>query len=171
MRIRAEKEKDYDAIRDVTVRAFGNDDEGDLIEAIRDSRYYIPALSLVAVVDGKIVGHIMFSLIKVVGDETETPVLTLSPMSVDPDHQRQGVGGKLVNKGLDECRRLGYGVVTVIGHPDYYPRFGFVEARKAGLEVPFDVPDEAFLVIELIPGSLEEVSGMIEFSSPFDGLI
>ncbi len=170
VRIRAEKEKDYKAIRDVTFRAFQNEEEPSLVEAIRESEYFIPELSLVAESNGKIVGHIMFSIISLVSDEGETEVLSLAPMSVDPDFQMKGVGKKLMEKGLEECRRLGHRIVVVIGHPEYYPRFGFIPARQAGFEVPFDVPDEAFMVIGLDAKALGEYGGMVEFSPPFDGL-
>ena len=171
MKIRPEQEKDHKAIRELTFRAFQNEEEPDLVEAIRESEFYIPELSIVAESSGRIVGHIMFSRISVIGDEEETEVLSLAPMSVEPDMQMKGIGKKLIEKGLAECRRLGHRIVIVIGHPDYYPRFGFRPARESGFEVPFDVPDEAFMVIALDGDALDGQGGMVEFSPPFDGLI
>ncbi len=169
--IRTAAEKDFRAIRELTYKAFDNEEEPDLVEAIRDSEYYIPELSLVSVNRGRVGGHILFSRIRIVTDDDEIPVLTLAPMSVDPDLQNTGVGSALVRAGLEECRRLGHKIVIVIGHPEYYKRFGFEPARGFGLEVPFDVPDEAFMAIELQSGALRNAAGMVEFSPPFDGLV
>lgn len=81
--------------------------------------------------------------------------------------QKKGIGSELVRKGLDECRRLGYTVVVVVGHPEYYPSFGFVSARSKGLEAPFPVPDEAFMVTELVPGALDGIRGRVIYSPEF----
>ncbi len=88
-------------------------------------------------------------------------------MAVHPEFQNKGVGSKLVLRGLEDCRRLGHKIVVVIGHPGYYPRFGFHLARDRGLNVPFPVPDEAFMVLELVPGALKHVQGEIVYPSPF----
>jgi putative acetyltransferase len=169
--IRRAGEKDYDEIRELTFRAFDNEGEPDLVEAIRESEYYIPELSLVAVNKGRVEGHILFSMIRIITEEGEIPVLTLAPMSVDPGLQKTGIGSRLVETGLRECRRLGHKAVIVIGHPEFYAKFGFRPARGFGLEVPFDVPGEAFMAIELETGALRNAAGMVEFSPPFDGLV
>lgn len=171
MKIRPELDKDFKEIRSITQRAFNNEEEPDLIEAIRESEYYINDLSLVAEKAGKVVGYIMFSRIRVVGDNDGTDVLSLAPMAIDPDMQNRGIGTELLKNGIKKCRLLGYRIIIVIGHPEYYPRFGFVPARDVGFEVPFDVPDEAFMVAGLVDGALEGTGGMVVFSPPFDGLV
>ena len=91
-------------------------------------------------------------------------------MAVLPAYQHQGIGSELIGRGLRECRNLGHGVVIVVGHPDYYPRFGFSSARARGLEATFPVPDEAFMVIELIEGALNGIAGVVRYPPAFDGV-
>ena len=91
-------------------------------------------------------------------------------MAVHPEFQHQGIGSELVRKGLERCGRLGHRIVIVVGHPSYYPRFGFISARSKGLEAPFPVPDEAFMVMEFVPGSLDGVSGTVVYSDPFNNV-
>jgi predicted N-acetyltransferase YhbS len=98
------------------------------------------------------------------------PALALAPMAVRPEFQNLGIGSRLIREGLERCRNLGHKIVIVAGHPEYYPRFGFTSSRAKGLEAPFPVPDEAFMVIELIPGALDSVSGMIVYPAPFEGV-
>jgi putative acetyltransferase len=169
--IRPEGKEDFEAIHEVNRLAFGQEDEALLVRRIRDSSHFIPELSLVANRDGQIVGHILFSTIDIEGQHSNRPVLSLAPMAVHPDFQNQGIGTKLVREGLKKCRQLGYLVVIVIGHPDYYPRFGFAPARQQGLETPFPVPDEAFMVLELAPNALAGFKGTVKFPSEFDGMI
>ena len=92
-------------------------------------------------------------------------------MAVVPGCQNRGIGTKLVRQGLEACKKLGYTIVIVVGHPDYYPRFGFKSAREFGLEAPFEVPEDAFLVRELVPGALENVRGMVKYSPAFDSVL
>jgi len=166
--IRSEQNQDIEAIHEVNRLAFGQEDEGLLIQRIRDSSGFIPDLSLVAIQDELIVGHILFSRIEIERQHGNKPVLSLAPMAVHPDFQNQRIGTKLVRKGLKKSRELGYEVVVVVGHPDYYPRFGFVPARDKGLEVPFPVPNEAFMVLELVPGVLERIRGMVKYPPEFE---
>ncbi|MGH8638095.1 MAG: GNAT family N-acetyltransferase, partial [Burkholderiales bacterium] len=95
--------------------------------------------------------------------------LGLGPMAVIPYLQRQGIGTRLVRAGLDECSRLGYRAVVVVGHPEFYPRFGFVPARTFGLRSEFDVPDEVFMAVELIPGALASAAGTVRYVPEFGG--
>lgn len=168
--IRSERKEDLEAIHEVNRLAFGQEDEALLVQRIRDSSHFIPELSLVASREGQIVGHILFSLIEIEGQHSNKPVLSLAPMAVHPDFQKQGIGSKLVREGLKKCRQLGYAVVIVIGHPNYYPRFGFIPARQKGLEAPFPVPDEAFMVLELVPNALAELKGTVKYPPEFDGM-
>jgi len=98
------------------------------------------------------------------------PALALAPLAVHPEFQNQGIGSRLVGEGLARCRNLGHKIVVVVGHPEFYPRFGFTSARAKGLEAPFPVPDEAFMVTKLVPRALDGVSGMIVYPAPFEGV-
>lgn len=169
MKIRPEQKSDHALIHEVNRLAFGGEDEARLVESIRNSALFIPELSLVAVEDSTIVGHILFSPVTIETDEGSLEALALAPMAVRPDYQRKGVGTALVRQGLDVCRRMGYRIVIVIGHPHYYPRFGFTQARAKGFEAPFPVPDEAFMVCELLEGSLDGAAGTVRYPEAFDG--
>lgn len=174
LEIRPERPEDKVAIWEINRLAFGSEAEPTLVDKIRQSAGFIPQLSLVAVRQGRIVGHILFSLIEIRMDDRPDqlmPALSLAPMAVYPDFQNQGIGSALVRQGLEICRDLGHAVVVVVGHPAYYPRFGFTSARAKGLEAPFPVPDEAFLAIELVPRSLNGVRGSVVYPPAFEETI
>ena len=166
--IRSEILEDYEQISEVITAAFNQKDEAVLVDTLRKSPTFIPELSLVAVIDKKIVGHILFSKIKIKSEEKETTALALAPLAVRPDYQNKGIGTKLVEKGLKECKRLNHKIVNVLGHPNFYPKFGFTPASKFGIMAPFDAPDEAFLILELMPGSLNGISGTVEYPPAFN---
>jgi putative acetyltransferase len=166
--IRPERPADQAAIRSVNEAAFGGPAEGALVDALRVTSAFIPELSLVADDDtAGVVGHILFTRLRVVEGDVSRPALALAPMAVAPPRQRRGVGSALVRRGLAEAERLGHGLVIVLGHPDYYPRFGFRPARAFGIRSPFEAPDEAFLVLELRPGVLDGVRGVVEYPPEF----
>ncbi|OGS05127.1 MAG: GNAT family N-acetyltransferase [Elusimicrobia bacterium RIFCSPLOWO2_02_FULL_61_11] len=165
--VRTEKAEDIGAIRKLNKKAFKGNDESKLIDAIRGSDGFIPGLSLAAEKDGKIVGHILFSPVKIKGPAGAAPALALAPMAVLPAFQNQGIGTELVKRGLEECRKLGHKIVVVVGHAGYYPRFGFVKAGEKGLQLPFEAPDEIFMALELVPGALDEVKGTVEYPPAF----
>jgi putative acetyltransferase len=168
--IRAETPDDHAGIREVNILAFGNrENEAKLVEAIRQSSSFIPPLSLVAVKnDGEIIGHILFSSISIETENGEISTLALSPMAVKPPYQRQGVGSKLVIEGLNVCKELGYKHVVVLGHPEFYPRFGFTPAKLFGIQAPFPVRDEVFMILEIEPGSLNGIAGTVKYPPAFD---
>jgi putative acetyltransferase len=169
--IRSEKIDDYKEIREVNILAFNREDEAKLIEAIRESAYFVPELSLVAVTDEhEIVGHILFSGITLETDKGNLPTLALAPMAVKPQYQRQGIGSRLVTEGLKICRILGYQHVFVMGHPNFYQRFGFVPASSYGIKSPFPVPDEVFMALELMDKSLDGWTGKIKYPKAFDAV-
>jgi putative acetyltransferase len=159
--IEPEREEDYTVIHEINRLAFGQKNEAELIEKLRQSANFIPELSLVAVMGEKTVGHILFSPVAIQTEERLVTALAVAPMAVHPEFQKRGIGSELVRRGLKRCQNLGYEVVIVVGHPKYYPRFGFAPARKKGLEAPFPVSDEAFMAIELAPGALNGISGMV----------
>ncbi len=163
--IRPETPEDIDSIRQVNERAFGRENESRLIEKLRDNG--VLTISLVAVQDGEIVGHIAFSPAKVESEPSDFEAISLGPIAVLPTFQRKGIGSELVRAGLEECRRLGQEIVVLVGHPDYYPRFGFVPAKPKGIECEFEVPEEAWLVLELREGALAGKRGTVRFRPEF----
>lgn len=167
MQIRAERPADRSAISAVNRAAFETGTEANLVDALRARAE--PFISLVADDDGAIVGHIAFSPVTLSG-YVEAKVAGLGPMAVMPDRQGQGLGSALVRTGLDACRQLGFGAVVVVGHPEYYPRFGFVPASSFGLTCEYDVPDEVFMALELESGTLHGKSGIVRYHPAFESL-
>ena len=165
MIIRPEQEADFDAVRQVNRLAFGQPAEATLVDALRKSAE--PLISLVAVDDNQVVGHIFFTPVSLESDDSTSTALGLAPMAVLPDYQRQGVGSELVRAGLRECRRIGYNLVVVLGHAEYYPRFGFVPASQKGLTSEYPVPDDVFMAIELEPGALKGRRGLVKYRPEF----
>ncbi|HSW44906.1 MAG TPA: N-acetyltransferase [Phycisphaerae bacterium] len=163
MTVRPERVTDYEAIDEVNRRAFGQEAEVRLVRALRKEPGFDPRLSMVAVRAGRMVGHILFSPIRIENVPRFWPAISLAPVSVLPEFHRQGIGSRLVRDGLAACQTLGHGLVVVLGHPEYYPRFGFVPASRFGIRVPFPVPDEAFMVIGISPGALDGVSGAVRY--------
>ena len=168
--IRPETKADYEIIRKVNKKAFKGKNESKLVDALREADDFIPELSLVAVKDGVVAGHILFSPIIIKG-ETETPALALAPMSVFPEFQNLGIGKALVQRGLEECRRLGHKLVVLVGHEKFYPRFGFVPAGEKGLRLPFEAPPEVFMVLELAPGALSGAAGEVVYPRAFHDVV
>ncbi|MBI3098214.1 MAG: N-acetyltransferase [Planctomycetes bacterium] len=214
--VRPEIPSDAPAIAEVNRLAFGQENEGRLVEAIRRGPGFDPRLSLVAEEEGQVVGHILLSPIGIelrsggrvpttpagrvptsslqegtpplsnhaVGTDERAaddrsvpapaagvhPALALAPMAVRPGFQRRGIGSDLVRAGLDRASALGHRIVIVLGHPEYYPRFGFRPARPLGIEPPFLVRDEVFMALELFPGALDGVRGTVRYPPVFDGV-
>lgn len=168
--IRQEQPEDYQAVYQINKKAFGQKAEANLVDALRQSDAFVPELSLIAELDNQLVGHILFTKIKIVNDEKETESLALAPMAVRADFQKQGIGGQLIREGLKRAAALGFGSVIVLGHEHYYPKFGFEPASKWGIKAAFDVPDEVFMAIELIPNALENVNGTVQYPKEFDSV-
>jgi len=166
-RIRAEEPGDRAGVRAVNVAAFETPAEADLVEALRAQAR--PLVSLVAEEGGAIVGHIMFSPVTLPGHPTLT-LMGLAPMAVAPARQRAGIGSALAAAGLAACARLGADAVVVLGHPGYYPRFGFAPGVRMGLGCEYDVPAEAFMALELRPGALAGASGRVQYHAAFASL-
>ncbi len=166
--IRQERESDYSEIYKININAFGQDNEANLVELLRDSEAFIPSLSLVATIDDHIVGHILFSKIKIVDKNIEHSSLSLAPMAVNPDYQKKGIGAQLIKMGLKIATELKYTSVIVLGHERYYSKFGFVPTRKWGITAPFDVPTEVYMGIELVKDSLKNVRGTVKYPKEFE---
>jgi putative acetyltransferase len=164
MRVRAEQEEDRAAVHAVNVSAFGTPLEANLVDALRDQAE--PIVSLVAEDNGVIVGHILFSPVSLPGHPA-LKLAGLAPMAVAPEHQRKGIGSALVRAGLADCRRLGFGAVVVLGHPGYYPRFGFSPSARFGIACEYEVPEDAFMVVELESGFLRHASGTVRYHAAF----
>jgi len=143
MRIRTEEEKDWLAVYAVNAAAFETEAEARLVDALRQQAR--PIVSLVAENDEAVVGHIMFSPVSLTG-HADMKIMGLGPMAVAPKHQRKGIGSALVPYGLERCRQLGVGAVVVLGHPEYYPRFGFAPSSRFGIGCEYEVPEEVFMI-------------------------
>jgi putative acetyltransferase len=164
MLIRAEEQSDWAAVHAVNVSAFETPTEANLVDALRDQAQ--PLISLIAEKNGEIVGHIMFSPISLSG-HPGLRIMGLAPMAVAPEHQRKGIGSALVRAGLDQCKQLGFGAVVVLGHPAYYPRFGFTSSARFGIGCEYEVPEEVFMVAELQAGFLNGASGKVKYHTAF----
>lgn len=164
--IRPERPEDYSAVFVVNERAFETSAEARLVEAIRP--VVRPLISLVAVLEEKVVGHILFTPVMVTEGAKAERAMALGPMAVLPEYQNQGIGSQLVRAGFAACRQLGEPVVFVLGHPEYYQRFGFQPAPPKGLRYKQAKFDPYFLVVELRPGALEGMSGWVQYHSEFD---
>lgn len=164
MRIRPAQSDDTGGIRAVNLDAFETSLEAQLVEAL--CARAVPLVSLVADDAGTIVGHILFTPMTLDSD-SDTNVMGLAPMAVMSGKQRQGVGSALVRAGLDACWGLGAAAVAVLGHPAYYPRFGFVPALHFGLRSEYDVPDDVFMIVEREPGALRSKTGLLRYHAAF----
>jgi len=165
MVIRPERRADIPAIRTVNREAFEAPTEADLVDALREQAQ--PIVSLVAEDADTIVGHILFSP-AVLPAHPDIKIMGLAPMAVVPARQRQGVGSALVQEGLDRCRQLGTVVVIVVGHSAYYPKFGFTPASRFGVACEYEVPDDAFMLVELEKGVLRGKSGTVRYHEAFN---
>ncbi|MEI1421524.1 N-acetyltransferase [Bacillus cabrialesii] len=170
--IRQERTHEYDTTEDTVKRAFLNEIYSDkkehfLVNRIRKSDAFIPELSLVALNAKDIVGHVLLSKIKIVDGDNAVDSLALAPVSVAPEYQRKGIGSQLIHVALKKAKELGYRSVIVLGHKDYYPKFGFKPASLWNIKAPFEVPDEAFMALELSKDSLENVKGVVHYSKAF----
>lgn len=170
--IRQEVSSDFARVYEVVKEAFlnaahTNHDEQNLVIRLRNSAAFIPELSLVAMVDGRVVGHIMFTKIAIRADKKTHAALVLAPVAVLPEMQGKGIGRKLILAGHEIARSLGFTAVILVGHPGYYPRFGYRKASTFGLSLPIAVPDEAFMACQLTENALAEVNGVVEFPKAF----
>lgn len=167
IRVRKEEPQDRAAVFAVNEAAFGRADEARLVERVRASDAFIPELSLVAELNGELVGHALFSRVHLVDADHREPLLGLGPIAVRPEYQRQGIGGALIREGVRLATEMGERAVALIGHPTYYPRFGFRPGRTFGWEVEFPVPAEVFMVLPLREGAAEQLSGTLRYSAAF----
>jgi putative acetyltransferase len=171
VRVREASARDRPAIRALLRDAFGTDEEVELVDALRDDDAYLPAMELVAEEDERLVAHVLFTRAWIGGEpasDDASPALLLAPLAVAPDRQRTGVGTALVEEALARARATGERLVLVLGHPEYYPRFGFVPAGEHAIEPPHPVPAEAWMALELVPGALADAAGGVRLAGVLD---
>ncbi len=173
--MRQERKEDHQKVLIIVEDAFRNEEYSEpteqiLVDRLRKSRAFIPELSLVAEVDHKLVGHIILSKIKINNKVNSFDSLALAPVSVHPSFQKRGIGGLLIRESHRIAKDLGYKSIVLLGHEKYYPKFGYQLAKKYGISLPFDVPDENCMAIELVENGLDGVSGIVEYSSAFNEL-
>ncbi len=164
-RFHSETDADRERIRHVNAIAFGQDGEADLVDALRDSGVLV--VSLVAEVNGSVVGHVAFSPVSLECAPEAHRGVGLAPVAVLPKHQRRGIAAELIRRGLAECATLGYSGAVVLGDPAYYGRFGFRPASEFGLRCEYDVPAEAFMALPLVESGFEDCSGLVRYDAAF----
>ena len=167
LEIRQENKNDYEQVYNVVKKAFemaeeSDGNEQDLVVALRNSESFIPELSLVAIIDNKIIGYILFTKIKI-GEYEE---LTLAPLAILPEYQRQGIGSKLIERGHKIAKELGYHYSVVLGSEKYYPKLGYIPAIQYGIKAPFDVQSENFMAIKLNDTNTE-IKGVVKYAKEF----
>ncbi|MGV2450824.1 UNVERIFIED_CONTAM: N-acetyltransferase [Ralstonia mannitolilytica] len=171
--IRKEEKEDHQKVFQLTEEAFremeySNHQEQFLVEKLRRSEAFIPELSLVAEDEkGRIAGHILFTKIKIINGEESYDSLALAPVSVKPEFQNRGLGGKLILEGHRIAKELGYESVILIGHEKYYPRFGYKKTSNFGISFPFDIPEENGMAVELVKDGLKDKKGVVKYPHEF----
>lgn len=168
MRVREEELVDTEAIWNINTDVFETEAEAKLVNVLRDSGCTF--ISLVAETDNKAVGHILFTPVELSGNKNKLKLIGLAPMAVLQQYQNKGIGSKLVKAGIEICQSKGYDAVVVLGHPDYYPKFGFVPSNTYGIKSEYEVPDEAFMILELVSGSLKGHKGVIKYHESFNSV-
>lgn len=166
-RIRCETRADHEAIHALVHAAFEQLDEAQLVDALRAAGRVV--LSLVAELEGRVVGHVLLSRCDIVDGDDRHPCLALAPVAVSPDLQRAGIGQALVREAVARASADSgsFVAIIVLGHPEYYPRFGFERADGHGIACPFEAPAEAFMVLPLRPGALAGLCGVVEYAPEF----
>lgn len=173
LKIRIENPDDYARVIKITEKAFeyleiSDHNEGKLVEKLRKNSNFIDELSLVAELKGQVIGHILFTPIQIENGQEKFESLILAPVSVLPEFQKIGIGSQLIRAGHQRAIELGFHSVILLGHPEYYPRFGYKPASKWGIKSPIPLPsDDVFMAVELTDGALTNVSGTVVFPSEF----
>jgi putative acetyltransferase len=165
VKIREERPEDIPAIRDVNNRAFGQEQEGNIVDALRSNGATL--LSLVATLDSRVVGHILYTPASV----GVVAGAALGSMAVLPEYHRQGVGSKLVESGNLKIKDTGCPFIIVLGHANFYPRFGFGPAATRGIKCEWDVPDDVFMLLALDEDKMQDVSGLAKYRDEFSTVV
>ncbi len=172
IKLRQENENDHKKVFQLIEKAFEKEEYSDhkeqfLVERLRKSEAFIPELSIVAEIDNEIVGHILLTRLEIKNNTTSFQSLALAPVSVLPEFQGKGIGAKLILYSHKIAKELGYKSIILLGHQHYYPRFGYELCKKYNIEMPFDVPAENCMVIELVKDGLKDVSGKVIYPDAF----
>ncbi len=170
--LRPEKLVDYKAVFKLIEEAFNSEQFSDgkeqfLVEKLRKSNAFIPELSIVVEYRDEILGHILLTKIKIVNKKESFDSLALAPVSVKPKLQKQGIGGQLIKESHRLAKKLGYQSIVLLGHENYYPKFGYELCSKYGIKIPFEAPDENCMVIELVENGLQGVNGTVQYDKAF----
>ena len=168
--IRQETEADHPAVKKLVKAAFADELHSDkkehlLVDKLRNTPALVPELSLVAVIKNKPVGYILLSKVTIGGNGFVS--LALAPVAVSPDYQNNGIGGQLIEAAHAKAKELGYTSIILLGLKDYYPRFGYKPLADFGIYLPFDVPQEYTMCIELVPNALQGISGRVHYPKEF----
>lgn len=163
--IREERPGDIEAIRNLNLAAFGQAQEGQIVDALRTNGGVL--LSLVAMIGGQVVGHALYSPVSIGSKETTLQGAGLGPMAVLPEFQRRGIGSRLIAFGNAELTKRGVPFIVVVGHPEYYPRFGFRSASGFGIRSEWELPDDVFMVLVLDESRMKDVSGLAKYRPEF----
>ncbi|MFC1650023.1 GNAT family N-acetyltransferase [Candidatus Latescibacterota bacterium] len=166
--IRPEIPEDHDAVFEINSMAFETDAEAKLVDSVRAEG--IALISLVAIFEGRIAGHILFTPVSIDNEHESESLMGIGPVAVLLEFQKRGIGSKLIREGLSVCENNGTSAVFVLGHVEYYPRFGFEPVAQHGLHYKESQYDQYFFVRELIPETLKNLSGSVHFHSLFDGV-
>lgn len=173
MIIRQEEPKDHNAVFKLVANAFKDEQYTDhkeqfLVDRLRKSAAFIPELSLVAEIDSEIIGYILLTKIHIKGNNSqETPSLALAPVAVMKKHRGKGIGEKLIRRAHEIAKELKFTSIVLLGHANYYPKFGYQPTKKYGIKLPFDVPEENAMLIELTPNTLKNTSGIVAYPKEF----
>ena len=172
MNIRKEEEKDYNQVFELIEKAFENEEYSDhreqfLVERLRNSDSFVPDLSIVFEMNGLTVGYISLTKIKINHSDFSYDSLALAPVAVLPNYQGNGIGGHLIEFAYKKAKELGFESIILLGHPTYYPKFGYRKASDFDIQLPFDVPEENCMAIELVEYALKNVNGMVEYPKEF----
>lgn len=165
IKICEEQSQDIKAIREVNIRAFDQNQEADLVDKLRQNCDDL--MSLVAIIQNQIVGHILFSLAKIESEDKTIRGMALAPMAVLPEYQRQGIGSELIRTGIARLKSKGCPFIIVLGHAEYYPRFGFKPASRYGIRSEWDAPDDAFMILVLNESEIQDITGVARYQPEF----
>ena len=169
--IREAVETDLNDVLQIERLAFGYEKEADLVRELLHDPSAKPVLSLLAFQKDRALGHILFTTAQLSGSQDSASIVILAPLAIVPDAQKQGIGGKLIEKGLELLSKSGVDLVFVLGHPEYYPRYGFKPAGNLGFEAPYPIPDvhaNAWMVQALRSGVIGTVGGKVICADALD---
>ncbi len=163
--VASEGREDHAAVEEIVELAFGRPNEAELVRRLRVKAS--PRISLVASEEGRPLGHVFFSPVSIRGEDAAWEAIGLAPLAVHPEHQNRGIGSRLARAGLEACLAAGHPVVFVLGHRNYYPRFGFEPASRRGFSCEYPRVGDSFMVAELAAGALRGRSGLVRYMREF----